>query len=122
MRLEKILSLALVLCVTAFSLPAEDKPEAWMGDSSGAQNIYSPNEIKEDLTFLKPLELGGMAAGAYLACRSGIMSRCMDSYRLKTDVWSVVGNTGLVIVTAFAGTVLGGVTTAFAFGPMDPEF
>ena len=112
------------MALMLFGLPllASDTTESWAGADSGAENIYSPNAKKTDMSFLQPIELAGMALGTYFACRSDLMSNAMTSFEEKTDLWSIISNSGVVILTVFAGTVLGGVATAVAFGPMDLEY
>ena len=122
MGLRKAACIMLALVIISAPLTATDTTESWMGADSGALDMYKPTVKNEDMSFLQPIEMCGMAAGIYLACRSGIMSSSMAVYKTKTDLWSTVSNTGIVALTVFAGALLGGVATATAFGPMDPDF
>lgn len=122
MRFKKAVVLILAAFLFCAPLIADDTTETWMGSESGADDIYSPNSKKSDMSFLQPLELAGMGLGTYLACRSDLMSNAMTSFEEKTDLWSIISNSGVVLLTVFAGTVLGGVATAVAFGPMDLEY
>ncbi|GEM_PF-2574656 len=67
------------------------------------------------------LEMFGMIGGTYLACRSDIMSREISNYS-DTQAFSLLGTTGLIVITAFAGTLIGGVTGAVAFGPVSRDY
>jgi hypothetical protein len=112
-----------LIAAFCFPLMAEEGPSTtWENQGSSTESIYRPNVKKVDMSFLQPLELAGMAAGTYLACRSDIMSNCMNTYKTKMNLWSVISNTGLAAITVFAGTLIGGVSTAVAFGPMDTDF
>lgn len=122
MIFRKIVYTAAAFLLVISPIFAADVSESWNGKETSAENIYSPKIKKADMSFLQPIELCGMAAGAYFSCRSDIMSHCMDTYKIRTDLWSVVSNTGLVALTFFAGTLIGGVASSVAFGPMDTDF
>lgn len=82
---------------------------------------YSDTSVSGHNQALDYLEMLGMIGGTYLACRSDIMSREISNYS-NTQAFSILGTTGLVVITAFAGTVLGGVTGAVAFGPVSQDY
>jgi hypothetical protein len=67
------------------------------------------------------LELSGMFAGTYLACRSDIMAEDISGYS-GSQLFSKAEKSGIALLTAFAGTILGGVTAAVAFGPISPDY
>lgn len=122
MRSGNILRVLTAVLIAVAPVFAEDNSGSWTGTDPVSGSGFNTGAKHEDISFLQPIEMCGMAAGTYLACRSDLMGNALDSYRKKSDIWSIIGNTGIVVLTVFAGTLLGGVTTAVAIGPMDPEF
>jgi hypothetical protein len=122
----KILFYRTITAVLLFAalLPRLNADSASTAPQSGGQDesrFFNDEPAVPHNKALDLLELSGMFAGTYLACRSDIMSENMAGYA-DSQFFPKVEKSGIALLTAFAGTLLGGVTAAVAFGPISPDY
>ncbi len=122
-KLTRFFLAGVILFQAAFGaeLFAGDDAAQKNGKEAAQMQAYMDKTAPVHNQALDYLEMFGMIGGTYLACRSNLMSK-ETGYYSNPQAFAMLGTTGLIALTAFAGTIIGGVTGAVAFGPVSPDY